>query len=235
MKKAGIRYPKLYKDPKKIDRLVIVKAAEAIRSYERSFFFAHSYADYQKKAKTLIKDGSITSQGLKKAVIEEYVLGTSVNFNFFYSPLKKRLELLGTDARRATNISGLVNLPASEQVEVLKHVKLQYIEAGHINCTVKESILEKAFVLGEKLVFLLKKEFSPGLIGPFALQTMYVPGPPKDELVTFDLSLRMPGSPGIMFTPYSDYLFEKSVSIGERVAMEIKLAIEQGKLEKIVT
>ena len=46
------------------------------------------------------------------ATIEEYVLGAHVNFNFFYSPLHRRLELLGTDTRRQTNISGLANVPA---------------------------------------------------------------------------------------------------------------------------
>lgn len=235
MDKAGIRRPKIFKDPRKINCLVLVKAAEAVRSYERAFFLATSFKDYQKKAVQLIKEKVITTKDLKKAVIEEFILGTNVNFNFFYSPLKNRLELLGTDTRRATNISALNSLPADEQLEVLKQIRPKYIEAGHMAVTVKESILEKAFELGERLVKVLREEFSPGIIGPFALQTMYIPGPPKEELVTFDLSLRMPGSPGIIATPYSEYLFGRPVSMGERIAMEIKTAVEGNKLELVVT
>jgi len=235
MDKAGIRRPKIYQDPRKINRLVLVKAAEATRTYERAFFLATSYKDYQNQALQLIKEGRITKSGLKQAVIEEFILGVSVNFNFFYSPLKKRLELLGTDTRRATNINGLVNLPANEQLEILKYLRPQYVEAGHMAVTVKESVLEQAFTSGEKLVKVLQQEFPPGIIGPFALQTIYVPGPLKEDLVTFDLSLRMPGSPGIIATPYSNYLFGRPVSLGERIAMEIRTAIEGNKLELVVS
>ena len=235
MEKAGIRYPKIFKNPKEINKLSIVKVAEAKRKYERAFFLVNSFEAYEKQALQLIKERIITEDGLKNAVIEEYILGTSVNFNFFYSPLKKRLELLGTDTRIATNISGLNSLPADEQLEVLKQIRPKYIEAGHVAVTVKESILEKAFELGEKLIKVLQQEFPPGIIGPFALQTMYVPGPPKEELVTFDLSLRMPGSPGIKATPYSEYLFGRPVSMGERIAMEIKTAVEGNKLELVVS
>jgi len=235
MRQAGIRHPKIYIDPKKIDRLVLVKVAEAERKHERAFFIAKNYGDYQKQVRLMLKAGTIDKNGLSKSVIEEFVLGASFNFNFFYSPLKKRVELLGIDTRRASNISGLTSLPASDQLEILKHIKPQYVEAGHTACTVKESVLEKAFDLAERLVKVLKDEFSPGMIGPFALQTMLVPGPPKEELVTFDLSLRMPGSPGSVYTPYSEYLFERPVSVGERVAMEIKQAVKAGKLNQVTT
>jgi len=235
MKKADIRHPKIFKKPQKINKLVLVKVAEATRKHERAFFIAENYQDYQKKSQQLLEQGLIDEESLGKAVIEEFILGASFNFNFFYSPLKKRLELLGVDTRRASNIDGLTNLPAPEQFKILEYLKPQYVEAGHLACTVKESVLEKAFILGEKLVKVLRAEFPSGMIGPFALQTMLTPGPPKEELVTFDLSLRMPGSPGTIFTPYSHYLFERPVSVGERIAMEVREALESGALEQIVT
>lgn len=235
MKKAGVKYPKIYKDPQKIDRLVIVKVSESFRTYERAFFLVQNFADYQAKSQTLLKEKLITKKDLQKAVMEEYILGTLINFNFFYSPLDKKVELMGTDKRQQTNIDGLIRLPATEQIEALKYLRPQYIEVGHIACTVKESLLEKAFVLAEKLVKVAKKEFPPGIIGPFALQSAITPGPPKEEIVTFDLSLRLPGSPGITFSPYSGYLHGRSVSYGERIAMEIKKAVKENKLEKILT
>jgi len=71
--------------------------------------------------------------------------------------------------------------------------------------------------------------------GPFALQGAFIPGPPKEELVVFDLSLRMPGSPEILATPYTEYLYHHPVSTGERIAMEIKEAVKKRQLDVIVT
>ena len=64
---------------------------------------------------------------------------------------------MGTDTRRQTNLDGILRLPANEQLEVLKYVKPKMIETGHITCTTKESILEKAFEIGEKFVEITKR------------------------------------------------------------------------------
>jgi len=235
LQKAGIRIPKIYRDPKKIDRLVIVKVAEAKRGYERAFFLCSSYSDYKNKSDDLIKQKSITKEALKKAVIEEYAIGAHVNFNFFYSPLTDELELMGTDTRRQTNLDGILRLPATEQLEVLNHIKPKMIETGHYTVTVKESLLEKIFDIGEKFVATAKKEHGIGIIGPFALQGAVVAEEGKEEIVIFDVSMRIPGSPGTLFTPYSGYLYGFSISYGERIAMEIAKALETGKLDIICT
>ena len=100
LQKAGIRIPKIFTDPKKIDRLVIVKVAEAARGYERAFFFCNDYKSFKEKSEEYLKKKIITKQALNKAVIEEFIVGAQVNFNFFYSPLTEELELMGTDTRR---------------------------------------------------------------------------------------------------------------------------------------
>jgi len=235
LQKAGIRFPKIYKNPKKIDRLCIVKAAEAARGYERAFFFVKSHDDYKKKSAELVKKGIIKPKALKEAVIEEYVVGAQVNFNYFYSVLDDELELMGTDTRRQTNLDGFLRLPAEQQIEALKQIKLKYIETGHINCTTKESILEKAFSIGEKFVATAKKEHAPGIIGPFALQGAVVAEKGREDIVIFDVSMRIPGSPGTLFTPYTGYLYGDSISYGERIAMEIKKAIKEDKLDLVCT
>ena len=235
LEKADIRIPKHFSNAKDIDRLVLVKASEACRGYERAFFFASSYEDYMKKSDELLGRGIFTEESLETAVIEEYVIGAQVNFNFFYSPIDEELELMGTDMRRQTNLDGLLRLPAKQQVEVLKYTEPKYIETGHAACTVKESLLEKAFDAGRRFAETLKKEASPGIIGPFALQGAISAGPPKEELVVFDVSMRIPGSPGTRFTPYSGYLYGKSVSCGDRIAMEIKQAVKEGRLKELVT
>ena len=235
LEKAGIRFPKIYKSPKDIDKLVIVKVNEAIRGYERAFFYAINYADYKRKADELLKKKMITKEALKKAVIEEYIIGAQVNFNYFYSVIDDELEIMGTDTRRQTNLDGLIRLPANEQLEVLKYLKPKIIETGHIAATTKESIIEKIFNLGEKFVKTTQKECPPGIIGPFALQGAIAADKGKEEMVVFDVSMRIPGSPLTRFTPHSGYLYGDSISYGERIAMEIKKAIELNKLREIVS
>lgn len=235
LKKAGIRYPKLYTSPKAIDRLVIVKVNEAIRGYERAFFYASSFEEYQKKSKELLKKKMITPKALQQAVIEEYIVGTQINFNYFYSVIDDELEIMGTDTRRQTNLDGLIRLPANEQLEVLKYLQPKIIETGHIAATTKESIIEKIFDLGERFVKTTKKEYPPGIIGPFALQGAMVAEKGKEEMVVFDVSMRIPGSPLTQFTPHSGYLYGDSISYGERIAMEIKKSIIINRLKDIVT
>ena len=235
LNKAGIRIPKMFKSPSKIDRLVIVKAPEAARGYERAFFFADSPEEFEKESQRMLKEKIITKNGLEKATIEEYIVGAQVNFNYFYSAVNDELELMGTDTRRQTNLDGLLRLPAPQQNKVLKYLEPKYIETGHITCTTKESLLEKAFDAGEKFVATLKNEHPPGIIGPFALQGAIAAGPPKEEFVVFDVSMRIPGSPGTRFTPYSGYLYGDSISYGERISREIKQAVEEQRLGEIVT
>ncbi len=235
MEKGEIPYPKTYKKPEYIDRLVIVKVAEAQRSYERAFFFATNPGEYHRKSEELIKQGKITREALDKAVIEEFIDGTQFNLNFFYSAINDELELLGTDTRRQTNLDGILRLPVPQQNELLKYKGVQAIEAGHIACTVKESLLEQIFELGEKFVNIAKQEYPPGIIGPFALQCALTPGPPKESFVCFDISMRVQGSPGTKFTPYSGYLYDRTMSVGERVALEIKNAVKNDCLEKTVS
>ena len=142
---------------------------------------------------------------------------------------------MGTDTRRQTNLDGLIRLPANEQLEVLQYLQPKIIETGHIAATTKESIIEKIFELGEKFVATTQKEYPPGIIGPFALQGAMAADSGKEEMVVFDVSMRIPGSPLTPFTPHTSYLYGTSISYGERIAMELKKAANTGRLPEIVT
>ena len=235
LEKAKIRFPKIFKAPKDINKLVIVKVNEALRGYERAFFFASNYEDYKSKAKYMISKKIITKKTLENAVIEEYIIGAQINFNYFYSIINDELEIMGTDTRRQTNLDGLIRLPANEQLEILKYVKPKIIETGHMAATTKESIIEKIFELGEKFIKVTKKEYPPGIIGPFALQGAIAADEGREEMVVFDVSMRIPGSPLTRFTPHSGYLYGNSISYGERIAMEIRKSVENNRLTEIVT
>jgi len=235
LEQAGIRIPKLYPTPEDIDRVVLVKVNEELRGYERAFFLAASFEDYRKKSEELLSSGIIGRENLGKAVIEEFVVGAPLNLNYFYSPIDDELELVGTDMRRQTNLDGILRLPAPEQMAVLTYIKPRLIETGHVAVTMKESLLEKAFDMGERFVSLTKDSVPPGLIGPFALQGAVTAEQGKEDIVIFDVSLRIPGSPGSRSTPYSGYLYGESRSYGERIAMEIRKGLKTQKLGLLVT
>ncbi len=235
LSKAGVRVPKTYAKADDIDTLCIVKAPEASRSYERAFFFAATPDQFRENSAKMLADGKISEEGLKGALIEEFVLGAQFNFNFFLSPLAGELELIGIDTRRQTNLDGVLRLPAPQQTEALKFASVNNIEVGHVACTLRESLLEQVFEVGERFVKTVNAECPPGPIGPFALQGAIAPSSHGEEIFIFDVSFRVPGSPGTRFTPYPQYLYGKSFSVGERIAMEIKEALAQKRLQELVT
>jgi 5-formaminoimidazole-4-carboxamide-1-(beta)-D-ribofuranosyl 5'-monophosphate synthetase len=231
LEKAGIRQPKKFRSPEDIDRLVIVKVQEAKRRIERAFFTASSPEDYWRKARERIEKGIINEYDLKNSIIEEFVIGTYFNFNYFYSPIDDELEFLGIDRRLQTNIHDFVSLPAKQQLDV--DIPLQNIEVGHMPATIRESLLEKVFDIGFKFVEISKREYPPGIIGPFALQGAVTP---DLDIVIFDVSPRVPGSPVLVTSsPYSKFKHGFVVGTGRRIAMEVKKAISLNKVIEIVT
>jgi 5-formaminoimidazole-4-carboxamide-1-(beta)-D-ribofuranosyl 5'-monophosphate synthetase len=231
LQKSGILTPKILESPEDIDRLSIVKVPEKERAIERAFFYASSPEEFQKKATERIKKGIISPEALKQAVIEEYVVGAKFNANFFWSPLTDELDLLGFDKRVQTDLDGVLDLPASEQLEL--NIPTQNIEIGHMGVTMRESQLEMIFEAGERFVNTCKKEYPPGMIGLFALQGAVT----KDlKFYVFDVSPRVPGCPCVEPTsPYMKYKYGFEVGPGRRVAMEIKRALKQGRLTDVVT
>ncbi len=231
LEQAKIRTPKTFKSSEEIDRLVIVKVPEARRKIERAFFYASSSKDYWSKAEVRINSGVISKGELEKATIEEFVMGAKFNFNYFYSPIEERLEFLGIDRRIQTDLDGILSLPARDQLE-LKSV-IQNIEVGHEGATLRESQLEKVYDIGEKFVEVCKKEYPPGIIGPFALQGAIN----KDlEIYIFDVSPRVPGSPIISTTsPYSKWYYGETMTTGRRIAREVSNARRLKRLSEIVT
>ncbi|MEN3059921.1 MAG: DUF1246 domain-containing protein, partial [Candidatus Methanosuratincola petrocarbonis] len=104
LEKAGVRQPRKFKSPSEIDTLAIVKVQEARRKIERAFFTVTDERDFWMKVEERVSKGIITREDAEKAVIEEYVVGTYFNFNYFYSPLSGEVEFMGIDRRLQTNL-----------------------------------------------------------------------------------------------------------------------------------
>lgn len=231
LKKARIQTPKIFKSHSEIDRLAIVKVPEKERKIERAFFYASSPQEFREKSSLLIEKEVIDQVDLEEAIIEEYVIGAKFNANFFWSPLTDELDLLGFDRRIQTDMDGILDLPANEQLEL--NVTTQNIEIGHWGVTMRESQIEKIFKAGEAFTNICKQEFPPGIIGLFALQGAITK---KLEFYVFDVSPRVPGCPCVEPTsPYMKYKYGVEVGPGRRVAMEIKRAINKGRLQDVVT
>ena len=231
LEQAGIRHPKIYHKALEIDGPVMIKVQEARRKLERAFFIASSYEDYDKKSKQKIEQGLVTKQDLDRATIEEYVPGTYFNLNFFVSPLTGETEFLGIERRLQTNIHDIASLPARQQMEI--DVQIQNIEVGHTPASIRESLLEKVFEMGDRIAVAARKEYPPGIVGPISLQSIVTV---DLDFVVYDVSLRVPGNPIMATTsPYAKYYYGYTMGVGRRIAMEIKKAIWQRKLPDIVT
>jgi 5-formaminoimidazole-4-carboxamide-1-(beta)-D-ribofuranosyl 5'-monophosphate synthetase len=236
---AGIPIPRALDGPEAIDRLVIVKLPHAARRLERGFFTAASPAEYRAKASSLIEHGTIGEADLARARIEEYVLGPVFNFNFFFSPLVPRaegLELLGIDERRESNLDGLVRLPAAQQLALPEADRIpEYTVVGHGMLTVRESVLEEVFRMGEKFVEASRARYPPGILGPFCLQTcLDREGAPT----VFDVAARIGGGTNVhlgLGHPYGNALYREPMSTGRRIAREVRRALAEGRLKEVVT
>ena len=231
LEKARIKHPKLFKNPKNINKPAIVKVQEKNRKLERAFFTVTSYADYKKKSAEKIKQGIISKKDLENSSIEEFAIGTYMNFNYFHTPISDNVDFIGIERRLQTNLHDFNALPAKQQLEM--NIDLQNIEVGHTPASIRESLLEKVISMGDKFVKAVKKEYPPGIIGPFSLQSVIT----KDlEFIVYDVSLRVPGNPIVATTsPYTKYQYGETFGVGRRIAMEIKKAVEQGRLEEVVT
>ncbi len=242
LKQAKLPFPKKVASPDDIDQLVIVKLHHAKKKLERGFFTAASTKEFHAKSKTLLKAGTITQESLDKARIEQYVIGPVFNLNFFYSPVSKKtkqgepLELLGIDWRFESSLDGHVRIPAPQQLTLPDHqIVPEMTVVGHNTATVRESLLGKAFELGQKWVAAAKEHYNPGIIGPFCLQTCV----DKDmNFHIYDVAPRIGGGTNVHVAvghPYGNALWRTNMSTGRRVALEVKRAVEADCLGAIVT
>ena len=239
LEKADLPYPERISDPEEIDSLVMVKLPHAVKKLERGFFTASDYEEYRQKSESLIRQGVITEDALNAARIERYVIGPVFNLDFFYSPIEDTMspiELLGIDWRFETSLDGHVRLPAPQQMTLVETQQIpEYTVCGHNSATLRESLLEGAFELAEKYVKATQKYYSPGIIGPFCLQTCV----DKDlNFYIYDVAPRIGGGTNVHVSvghPYGNTLWRRNMSTGRRLAMEVRRAVAAGRVAEIVT
>ncbi len=251
---AGIETPKQFDSPDRIDRLCIVKAQQKNKPLERAFFYANSPEDYSKKAVELIGRGVIDEGGLRKATIEEFILGPRFNANFQGWALQEvfgDFDFVGFDDRRQVNLHGILDLPARDQLAL--EIPIVNEEIGHYGLTMRESQKPLVYEAAERFRRVCEREYPPGMIGPFALQggVAYDQDDPERKRLAFyvfDVSPRVPGAPCVgptspemrrLSLKYSKMLREFGLTAIESPMdlpmLEIRYAVENGRLSEIVT
>ena len=239
LEKAGLPAPKKVERPEDIDGLTIIKVHHKQKKLERGFFTAVSYDQFVQKSNDLIKQGVIEENFLESARMEQYIIGPVFNLDFFRSPLEEKgeqLELLGIDWRFESSLDGYCRLPGKQQVELEEAgIMPEYTVCGHNSATLRESLLDKAFALAEKYVKAAEKYYDPGIIGPFCLQTCV----DKDlNFYIYDVAPRIGGGTNIHMAvghPYGNALWRREMSTGRRLAMEIRRAIDEERVDEIIT
>lgn len=235
LEKAGLPFPEPI-EAEDIDQLVMVKLPHAVKTLERGFFTAASYEEYCQKADLLLRQNVIDQDGIELARIERYVIGPVFNLDYFYSPITKRIELIGIDWRFETSLDGHCRLPATQQLTLNeRQINPEYTVCGHNSATLRESLLEKAFMLAEKYVEATQEYYAPGIIGPFCLQTCV----DKDlNFYIYDVAPRIGGGTNVHMAvghPYGNALWRTNMSTGRRLAREVRVALENDCLDRIVT
>lgn len=227
---GDVRIPYKYDDPADIDRAVMVKFPGARGG--RGYFVASSPEEFNAKIEAMKSRGWIEDEDVEQAHIEEYVCGCNYCIHYFYSALNDEVELMGMDSRYESSIDGFVRMPAKDQLEV--DLSPSYVVTGNHPVVIRESLLTQVFDIGDKLVKSAAELVKPGLNGAFCMQTLV-----NDnlEVVVFETSARTDGGTNTFMegSSYSYLKYGEGMSMGRRTAREIKNAIEQDALDKVIT
>ncbi len=221
LKKAGINVPRQFEDIEEISYPVIVKTYGAAGG--KGYFYARDKIDFKKKIKSL---------GTEQYVIQEYVIGVTLYVHYFQSPLTGGIEIMSMDRRYETNVDSLGRIPLHGQQGL--DIEPSYLVVGNSPVVLRESLLPEALSMGERLVEASKKLMGGrGLFGPFCLETVITE---DQQFFVIEMSGRIVAGTNIYIngSPYSDLNYSEPMSTGRRIAREIKLAIEQNKLEKVL-
>ncbi len=228
MKEAHLPVPKPVTNPKDISKLVIVKRQGAAGG--KGYFMAANEDDYNTKRNQLISEGILSAD--ETLYIQEYAAGVLAYLQFFYSPLTKELEFFGVDQRHESDIEGLARIPSEQQMKSKKVPSFNVI--GNSPLVLRESLLDEVYTMGENFVEAAKRIVSPGMNGPFCIEGVY---DENAKFTSFEFSARIVAGTNIYMdgSPYYSLLFNEQMSMGKRIAREIKIATDRGELEKITT
>ncbi len=228
MLESRLDIPKSVSNPKEINGLVIAKRNGAAGG--KGYFLATSEKDYKRKRDMLIDQGLIN--GDNDLYLQEYAFGVSAYLQYFHSPVSDNLEFFGVDRRYESDIDGLGRIPAPQQTDINKIPSFNVV--GNSPLVLRESLLDEVYSMGERFVEAAKRLVPPGMNGPFCLEGVY---DENSKFTTFEFSARIVAGTNLYIdgSPYSGFLYDEPMSMGRRIAREIKIAKKENQLSRIIT
>jgi len=229
MKEAGLKIPQAVRSKNEIKGLCIVKLHGAAGG--RGYYLAWNRESFEEGARRLIDQKIIRAES--DLYIQEFMRGVPVYLQYFYSPITEELELLGIDRRYESDIDGIGRIPAKQQLGA-GSIEPSYTVIGNIPLVLRESLLEEVYKIGENFVRAAERLVPPGMPGPFCLEGVY---DSEGKFTTFEFSARIVAGTNLYLdgSPYSGLLYDEPMSMGRRIAREVKVAKKRGKLDKVVT
>lgn len=226
MKEAKLRVPDSIQ-PNDIDSLVIAKRHGAAGG--KGYFMTSSFEDFKRQCDVLISEGLIANYD--EMYIQKYVSGVLAYLQYFFSPLTDTLEFFGADRRLESDIEGLSRIPAKQQ-----HTDMMssFNVIGNTPMVLRESLLQEVYDMGERFVDTAKMLVSPGMNGPFCIEGVY---DADATFYSFEFSARIVAGTNIYMegSPYTTLMYDFPMSMGRRIALEVKNASNSNKLNLITT
>lgn len=164
-------------------------------------------------------------------------------------------EFLSIDERRETTLDGLKRQPIEVQQELAMVPSFEV--TAHAAISLRESLLKDVHRFADAFLMATREYEPPGIIGAWCLQTLItwekivgagvkyglydVPAEKEGYMhlpYTQDVALRHGGGTNVhqgMGAQYSNAKYGRRMSMGDRIALEIRRAWESKQLEKIVT
>lgn len=218
--KARIRTPRILK-PEEIAGPALVKFPGAKGG--RGYFLVSSYNDFKLRV------------GNKPCVVQEFLIGVRSYPHYFFSPISKvgyptehgRLELLGVDRRVESSADEI-----ARAVSAGFNPKMSFTVIGNEPLVLRESLLGEYMEMGKRLSETSFDLFG-GMFGPFSIETIIT----EDlQIYAFEISARIVAGTNVYDhgSLYSDCHYNEPMSMGRRIARELKLAKKKKKLKQMI-
>jgi 5-formaminoimidazole-4-carboxamide-1-(beta)-D-ribofuranosyl 5'-monophosphate synthetase len=223
LEQSGLQLPNVLASPEEIDKPVIVKFHGAQGGF--GYFIAKSPEQFHE-----VKNRKYPNQN--DFAIQEYIVGVPLYAHFFQSSLTGELEIMSFDKRYESNADSIGRIKAEDQLAANIHTS--YTIVGNIPVVVRESLLPQFFEMGKNVVKKSKELCGgKGLFGPFCLECIVTR---KLEIFVFEISARIVAgtNPYVEGSPYTALKYDVPMSTGRRIARDIKIAIESGRLEEVL-
>lgn len=221
LEKAGLKLPQIFKKPEDINRPAIIKFHGASGGF--GYFIARSPEEFYERIKNY--------KGKEDYVIQEYIVGVPVYVHYFYSRMNNELEIMSFDKRYESNADSIGRIAARDQLAAA--IETSYTITGNIPIVVRESLLPSLHEMGENVVKTSRELVGEGLFGPFCLEGIM---DTNLNYYVFEISARIVAgtNPYINGSPYTWVRYDEPMSTGRRLAREIKTAIQDGELQKVL-